>query len=188
MISQESLFEHIKSLLARADLIRCDHARILLGRLVLAIVENFLASLLEEDLIFVPVLAELLVYLINWHVGDSLLRNVILIYDRVVGIGSAKVRLVVVNGGIVESDCKRAPRRHSLVEVVEITECVVLFLLQARHQARVHHFTDRGMLFDDNRLVLLAHASRARLCISLPIADLFATNSHILTLLLLAII
>lgn len=97
LVIKQALFKQLKSLLASAYFFWSDHVRGLLSSLLFALIEYLLTPLLEHDLIFVPVLAELLVDAIDRHVWDGLLGDL-------VSVCSAEVRFLKVNRGIIERD------------------------------------------------------------------------------------
>ena len=95
-----------------------------------AVVQDLLASLLKHKHVLVPVLAELLVDLVDRHVRDGLLRGL-------QGVG-AEVGLLEVDGRVVQGDCHGVPWRYLLVELD-----VALLCKSTRYEAHVGHLAYR---------------------------------------------
>ena len=98
--------------------------------LVSAIIQHSLALLLKLEHVFVPVLAELFINLLDRHTRDRLLRGLERIGSKVREVG-----LLEVDRRVVQGDRHRVPGRDLLVKR-DLT-----FLLEwARYQTQVLHF------------------------------------------------
>ena len=131
----------------------------------------------------VPVFAELLIDLIDWHVCDGLLRNVVIV------LGRTEVGLLEINcSGVVQSDCESALRRSFLFNIIEVAQCITLGLY-TRKQAIFVCFTLRCLSL--GHVLVLTQASGSMLsvssCLILPLGCLLAPKAYVLTLSILSV-
>lgn len=117
IVLHQSLFEHVKSMLTVFDLFLGEYLLLCYLSLKLAFFQHTLTFLLKRHFFFVPVLWQLLVDLIEWHIAYVMMRDACLVKTCLL----LHQRVTKVNCRAIEDNMRVASSRSLLLVKLDIT-------------------------------------------------------------------